>query len=63
MNQFTLNLGDFSVVEAPSPTIACGERPQVRLEAFGVAALSDTELIATILQGAIQRGLAPATRT
>jgi DNA repair protein RadC len=51
MNQFTLELGDLSVVDSDPPAIACGERPQVRLEAFGVAALSDTELIATVLQG------------
>jgi DNA repair protein RadC len=32
-------------------TIACGERPQERMENFGVTALSDTELIAMVLQG------------
>jgi len=51
MNQFTFNLDDLRVVETGPPAIACGERPQVRLEVFGVAALSDTELIASILQG------------
>lgn len=32
-------------------TLACGEQPQARMENFGVAALSDTELIAMLLQG------------
>lgn len=32
-----------------APVIACGEQPQQRLEAFGVGALSDTELIAIML--------------
>lgn len=32
-------------------TMACSERPQQRLENFGVSAVSDTELLAIILQG------------
>jgi len=44
-------LGDWSVTENKTLTIACSERPQERLENFGVTALSDTELVATILQG------------
>ncbi len=39
-------------------TLACGERPQSRMEHFGVGALSDTELIAMLLQGG---GTAPET--
>jgi len=35
----------------PGLVLACGERPQERMEAFGVTALSDTELVATLLQG------------
>lgn len=35
----------------PEFTMACGERPQARMENFGVGALSDTELIAMLLQG------------
>jgi len=31
-------------------TIACNERPQERLETFGAAALSDTELLAILLR-------------
>jgi DNA repair protein RadC len=31
-------------------TIACNERPQERLESFGAAALSDTELLAILLR-------------
>jgi DNA repair protein RadC len=51
MNQTTLDLGDWSATESTTPTMACSERPQQRLENFGVTALSDTELVATILQG------------
>lgn len=47
-----MNLGDVRVaVENDTHAFACGERPQVRLEMFGVSALSDTELVAAILQG------------
>ncbi|HEY3755429.1 MAG TPA: DNA repair protein RadC [Opitutaceae bacterium] len=35
-------------------TIACNERPQERLEAFGPAALSDTELLAMLLRNGTQ---------
>jgi len=34
--------------------IACGERPQARFDGFGAAALSDTELIALILQNGMK---------
>ena len=46
MQQSTLDLYD---QHRSSPLIACGEQPQQRLEAFGVGALSDTELIALML--------------
>ena len=51
MNQTILDLGDWSATESKVMTMACSERPQERLENFGVTALSDTELVATILQG------------
>src|SRR5262245_8468467 len=51
MKQLTLGLDDTSGHEKYSCTMSCNEEPQQRLEEFGVAALSDTELIATILQG------------
>ena len=35
-------------------SIACNERPQERLEAFGAAALSDTELLAILLRSGTQ---------
>lgn len=37
-----------------SPGIACGEQPQQRFEAFGAAALSDTELIALLLHTGVR---------
>jgi DNA repair protein RadC len=52
MNESTLGL----TAQAPFPTmnlikhIACNERPQERLESFGAAALSDTELLAILLR-------------
>ena len=51
MNQTKLDLG----LETPETdtTLACGEQPQVRLDAFGAAALSDTELIALMLQNGL----------
>ena len=48
MNQGILDLQDD---KNDSFTMACGERPQERMENFGVSALSDTELIAMVLQG------------
>lgn len=49
MNQFTFDLGDCSIDhELP---MALGEQPQQRLENFGVKAVSDTELLAMVLQG------------
>jgi DNA repair protein RadC len=37
-------------------TLACGEQPQARLDAFGAAALSDTELLALVLQSGLATG-------
>ena len=48
MDQITFELGDAAKVEF---AMAVSERPQNRLEQFGVAALSDTELLAMALQG------------
>jgi DNA repair protein RadC len=53
MNQLTLTNDEGSA--EPAFVLACGERPQERMEAFGVGALSDTELIATLLQGSGMR--------
>jgi DNA repair protein RadC len=50
MQQSTLDLYD----QHPKPLIACGEQPQQRFEAFGAAALSDTELIAIMLHTGIR---------
>ncbi len=41
-----LNLND----SPPAQVLACGEQPQQRLDAFGAAAMSDTELVALMLQ-------------
>lgn len=65
MDQFTLNLGQDFAVENDMLTMACGETPHARLETFGVSALSDTELIATMLQGngtRAEEALAEASR-
>jgi DNA repair protein RadC len=48
MNQIMFDLGDPTKVEF---AMAVSERPQSRLENFGVSALSDTELLAMALQG------------
>lgn len=48
MNQIMFELGDATKVEF---AMAVSERPQNRLENFGVSALSDTELLAMALQG------------
>lgn len=48
MNQIMFELGDPTKVEF---AMAVSERPQNRLEDFGVSALSDTELLAMALQG------------
>lgn len=49
MNQFTFDLGDCSTGhEIP---MAVSEQPPQRLENFGVAAVSDTELLAMVIQG------------
>jgi len=49
MYQTTFTLDDCA--RARSFTMACSERPQTRLENYGVGAVSDTELLAMILQG------------
>ena len=48
MNQIMFDLGDTPRLEF---AMAVSERPQNRLENFGVSALSDTELLAMTLQG------------
>ena len=53
MNQITFDLGDTPRMEF---AMAVSERPQNRLEDFGVGALSDTELLAMALQG---NGISP----
>jgi DNA repair protein RadC len=50
MQQSTFNLHD----QHQTPVIACGEQPQQRFETFGAAALSDTELIAIMLNNGIR---------
>lgn len=49
MNQTTLDVGDYAPEHGFA--MAVGERPQQRFEKFGAAAVSDTELLAMILQG------------
>ena len=49
MKQVMLDLGLETTTAVRE--IACGEQPQQRMDTFGVAALSDTELIALMLQG------------
>lgn len=51
MQQSLFDFGAGSSFTDDSPAIACGEQPQQRMENFGVAAMSDTELIAMMLQG------------
>jgi DNA repair protein RadC len=53
MSQTTLDLNGkgYAPSDNQPKEIACGERPQNRLEAFGAGALSDTELLALILNG------------
>ncbi len=48
MNQGSFDFDDATKVEF---AMAVSERPQIRLENFGVSALSDTELLAMTLQG------------
>jgi DNA repair protein RadC len=50
MQQSTLDIYD----QRQAPLPACGEQPQQRFEAFGAAALSDTELIAIMLHTGIR---------
>lgn len=54
MNQSKLDLG-FETQEA-EVILACGEQPPARLENFGAAALSDTELLALVLQSGLATG-------
>jgi DNA repair protein RadC len=49
MNQFTFDFGPCSTGD--DFTMAVSEQPPQRLENFGTAALSDTELLAMMLQG------------
>ncbi len=51
MNQIELELGH--ALGTGNMPMACGEEPQERLETFGAAALSDTELLALVLQRGI----------
>jgi len=51
MNQSKLDLG--LATTDTEFTLACGEQPQARLETFGAAALSDTELLALVLQSGL----------
>ncbi len=51
MHQTNLALGPNDPTFARE--IACGEQPQQRMETFGAAALSDTELIALMLQNGL----------
>lgn len=52
MNQTKLDLGP------DAPDLACGEQPQARFDSHGAGALSDTELLALMLQhGPATRGL------
>lgn len=54
MNQTKMDLG-LDTTETEN-TLACGEQPQARLEKFGAAALSDTELLALVLQNGLATG-------
>ena len=53
MNDEILYFPNFAPAETREPgfTMACREQPQQRLEAFGVHAASDTELVAVMLHG------------
>ena len=54
MNQITFDFGECS--PEPDFTMAVSEQPPQRLENYGTAAVSDTELLAMILQG---QGICP----
>ena len=56
MNQSTLDLDDrgYASTENRFRATACGERPQQRLESFGAAALSDSELLALVLRSGVR---------
>ena len=54
MNQSKLDL-DLDTPDTET-VLACGEQPQARLETFGAAALSDTELLALMLQNGLATG-------
>lgn len=51
MQQSLFDFGAMGSFTDDSPAIACGEQPQQRMEHFGVTAMSDTELVAMVLQG------------
>ncbi len=53
MIQSKLELGDIQSDDAARP-LACGEMPQQRFQRFGVGALSDTELLALLLQTGVR---------
>jgi DNA repair protein RadC len=53
MIQSNLKLDDYSSTNL-SPPVACGEMPQVRFDRFGAKALSDTELLALVLQNGVR---------
>jgi DNA repair protein RadC len=48
MNQTQMDI--WATLPTPSRDIACSEQPQQRIESFGPGALSDTELLALLLQ-------------
>ena len=54
MNQSKLDLGLNGGNE--EVILACGEQPQARMETFGAGALSDTELLAVMLQNGLATG-------
>lgn len=51
MQQSLFDFGAVSSSDDGTAPLACGEQPQQRLEHFGVGAMSDSELIAIMLQG------------
>jgi len=53
MIQSNLKLDDYASPN-PSPPVACGEMPQARFDHFGAKALSDTELLALVLQNGVR---------
>ncbi len=63
MNQFTFDFGKFT--DDMDSVMAVSEQPQQRFETFGASALSDTELLAMMLQGngtAVERAVGMARK-